>query len=672
MNQRPLLLILCTLLQFLARAQDKPDIKFNHVLPEDFSISKLKVDTTLGAIIIADIGNSSFEGNSKGWFNLVYQHKRRIKIIDKKGFDMASVEIPLYIQTTSNREEKMEGLKATTYNLENGVVVETKLDKNAVFTDKQDKNHIVKKFTMPAIKEGSIIEYTYTINSDFLFNLQPWIFQGDYPRVWSEYELDLPSFFEYVFLTQGYLNFDLKTSKSKFANYNVIESGSTSAPQTYSVPSNNTISRWVIKNVPALKEEKFTSTIDNYISKIEFQMSGQQFPGGVHTDIMGSWVKVNEDLLKDADFGEKLNKDNSWLNDDMKALRAGTPTKLEEAKKIFEFVKNSIKCKGNHGLYLSASVKESFKTKSGYVADVNMLLATMLKHDNITAAPVILSTRTNGHAHALYPLINRFNYVVCKVEIDGTDYFLDASKPYMGFNKLPEFCYNGTARVIDDNIAPVDFYADSLREKKLTSVILFSEEKKPGSWSGTFNTNLGYYESCEIRKKFIDNGKEAFEKKLKESYTGDLSISGIQYEDEKNYELPLKMSHAIAVESSGDNSLIYFNPMMKEGYSENFFKSAERKYPVEMPYQMDETYIFQIEVPEGYVVDELPKSAKVSLNDGDGFFEYLIEKSDNQINLRTRVKLDKATFAPEDYESLRSFFDYVVKKHAEQIVFKKK
>jgi len=112
--------------------------------------------------------------------------------------------------------------------------------------------------------------------------------------------------------------------------------------------------------------------------------------------------------------------------------------------------------------------------------------------------------------------------------------------------------------------------------------------------------------------------------------------------------------------------------MLKEGYSENFFKSAERKYPVEMPYQMDETYIFQIEVPNGYVVDELPKSAKVSLNDGDGFFEYLIEKSDNQINLRTRVKLDKATFAPEDYESLRSFFDYVVKKHAEQIVFKKK
>ena len=91
-----------------------------------------------------------------------------------------------------------------------------------------------------------------------------------------------------------------------------------------------------------------------------------------------------------------------------------------------------------------------------------------------------------------------------------------------------------------------------------------------------------------------------------------------------------------------------------------------------MPYQMDETYNFQIEIPEGYIVDEIPKSAKVSLNDGEGHFEYLISKSDNIIMLRTRIKLEKATFLPEDYESLRNFFDYIIKKHAEQIVFKKK
>ena len=103
-------LLIPVFLCFTSTAQDKPPIKFNHVLPEDFSITNLKTDTSYGAVIIADVGSSSFEGNNKGWFSLIYKHQRRIKIINKKGFDLASVEIPLYISTKSNAEEKLESL----------------------------------------------------------------------------------------------------------------------------------------------------------------------------------------------------------------------------------------------------------------------------------------------------------------------------------------------------------------------------------------------------------------------------------------------------------------------------------------------------------------------------------------------------------------------------------
>lgn len=95
-------------------------------------------------------------------------------------------------------------------------------------------------------------------------------------------------------------------------------------------------------------------------------------------------------------------------------------------------------------------------------------------------------------------------------------------------------------------------------------------------------------------------------------------------------------------------------------------------YPVEMPYLTDEVFILKVEIPEGYVVDEMPKSEKVLLNESDGMFEYIFSKNDNEINFRSRLKLDKATFLPDDYEYLRGFYDYIVKKHAEQIVFKKK
>lgn len=675
MSKYPIHLAVLILSCLSSIAQDKPDIKFNHVVPEDLSVEKLKVDTSYGAVIIADIGSSSFEGNNKGWFSLIYKHQRRIKIINKKGFDLASVEIPLYISSKSNSEEKLDAIKASTYNLENGVVVETKLGKDAVFKDKQDKNHVVKKFSMPAIKEGSIIEYSYTINSDFLFNLQPWIFQGSYPRVWSEYQLDLPNFFEYVVLAQGYNAFDIKTKKERIANYSVNGQGDalSGRSENFTIPSTNTLTRWVMKNVPALKEEKFTTSLDNHISKIEFQMSAQQFPNSQRRDIMGTWNSVSEALMKDEDFGEKLDKDNSWLNDDINILRVGNNHgKLEEAQKIFAFIKNKIKCTGKHGIYLSMSLKEVFKNKSGSVADVNLLLIAMLKHENIAASPVILSTRANGVTNEFYPLVNRFNYVICKADIDGVSYFLDASKPFMGFNKLPEFCLNGPARIIGEGSLPVYFYADSVKEAKMTNVMLFNDEKIPGKWGGTLTTSWGYYETCDMKQKFLDNGKEAFEKKLRESYTGEFSIDDIKFEDEKNDDVSIRMSHNLTIDGNDNSNVIYFNPMIKEGYKENLFPAAERKYPVEMPYQMDEIYIFQIEIPEGYLVDEIPKSAKVSLNDGDGFFEYIISKSGSSILLRSRIKLNKATFLPEDYETLRNFFDYIVKKHAEQIVFKKK
>jgi hypothetical protein len=118
--------------------------------------------------------------------------------------------------------------------------------------------------------------------------------------------------------------------------------------------------------------------------------------------------------------------------------------------------------------------------------------------------------------------------------------------------------------------------------------------------------------------------------------------------------------------------VIYFNPLLEEGYKENPFRAADRKYPVEMPYGFDETYILNMEIPEGYVVDEMPKSTKVTFNEDEGFFEYLITKDADGIQFRSRVSLKKANYKPEDYATLRDFFAFIVKKQGEQIVFKKK
>ena len=646
--------------------QEKSPVKFGKVTAADFDLSKYKFDTSVSAVVIADIGSSQFVGNSKALYTLIFKHQKRIKILTRNGFDAASIAIPLY--STISNEEKLSDLKAYTYNLENGAVIKTELESNAIFKDKLSKNYVKSKFTFPAVKEGSIIEYSYTIYSDFLFNLQPWIFQGKYPRIWSEYNVSLPVIFNYAALAQGYQPYFIKEQSQRLGEYNVTIPGETSANEYNGIGGKIVDFRWVMKDVPALKEEGFTSTLNNHIAKIEFQLSQYHFPDKPVKDIMGTWQTVSEKLMQDDYFGATLNYGNNWLNADMKEIISGADNELEKAKRIYAFLRDNFTCSDYSDLYLNDPLKTIFKNKNGSVSDINLLLVAMLHHEKIEADPVILSTRDNGFPHDEYPLINKFNYVIVATKIMGRTFYLDASHSFLAFGKLPAECYNGNGRIIAKHPFLISFIADSLKEAKVTSVIITSDN---GKMEGSFKTTLGYYESLNTRKKIKDKGEAEFFKKIRSAYNSDIEITASGFDSLKIIEQPLSIHYDFKLNDM-EGDIIYFNPMMGEGFKDNFFKAAERKYPVEMPYTFDETYILNMTIPDGYAVDEIPKSAKVSFNEGEGLFEYMINKSGSDVQLRSRIVMKRANFAAEEYKSLRDFFGYVVKKHSEQIVLKKK
>jgi hypothetical protein len=90
-----------------------------------------------------------------------------------------------------------------------------------------------------------------------------------------------------------------------------------------------------------------------------------------------------------------------------------------------------------------------------------------------------------------------------------------------------------------------------------------------------------------------------------------------------------------------------------------------------MPFTVNETYTLRLSIPSGYTVDEMPKSMRVKLFENDGQFEYIIRKDGDGIQLRARLNIARANFNNEEYEVLRDFFSYVIKKQSEQIVIKK-
>ena len=78
-----------------------------------------------------------------------------------------------------------------------------------------------------------------------------------------------------------------------------------------------------------------------------------------------------------------------------------------------------------------------------------------------------------------------------------------------------------------------------------------------------------------------------------------------------------------------------------------------------------------IEIPEGYEVDEMPASSQFKLNENAGLFDYNINRNGTTIELNVKIRLSKAIYEPEEYQALRDFYKNIIKKEAEQIVFKK-
>jgi Domain of Unknown Function with PDB structure (DUF3857)/Transglutaminase-like superfamily len=645
------------------------EVKFGDITPENFDPSIYSFDSTADAVILYDKGYSHFVESNEGWFKLIFERHQRIKVLKKNGLDAANFMITQY--KDAKNEERVEKLKASTFNLENGKVIETKLGEKEIFKDQLNKNYSLTKFGLPNVKEGSIIEVSYTVISDFMFNLRPWEFQGAYPRVHTEYKTSIPDFFVYVQLKQGYLPFNKVTTTSSFKRYTLMLSDDpTQSRRPYEIQSNESVTIWQMDSVPAMKREPFTTTLDNHVAKIDFQLREYRFPNQEVRPVMASWEKLGEALMNDEEFGANLNKGNNWLNDDVATITRGATTDLEKAKALYVYLRDKFSLKSAGGKYMTDNQKNTWKNMKGNTADANLMMVTLLKVAGINAYPVILSTRDNGIANEFYPLISQYNYVVCVTEIEGKTYYLDATNPMLGFGILPLDCYNGHARVVTNLPLAVYLKADDVKESKTTVINLFADNSKP--WEGSVVSTLGVYESLGIRERIKEKGQTALETDIKNALPAEMEMKDLQVEALKDYDKKVNVKYTLDCKSLQEEDILYINPLMGEVTKENLFAAAERNYPVEMPYTFRETIISNIKLPEGFVVDELPKPTRVKLDDDQGIFEYLIQSTEDMVQLRCVIDLKKANFPAEQYATLRDFYTYIVKKQSEQIVLKKK
>ena len=552
-------------------------------------------------------------------------------------------------------------MDAATYNMVDGKMVTSKLNKDAKFTEEFNKNYVIKKFALPNVKEGSIIEFKYKIRSDFTFTLRGWKFQSSIPTLWSEYNVKIPEYFIYKNNTSGYYQIEHPVHETVTAAY------------IPGLSSNAAYDKYCAANVPALKEEPYVTTMDDYTPKIEFELRGTQFPGQMYQDFNGSWPKIINGLAEDENFGGFINK-NSYAKSVLPGILKGEKDTLAAVKLIFNYVKNNLKWNKQYSKYANeTNPKSIFEKKTGSSADINLALLSLLKEAKIEAFPVLISTRENGE-HPGYPVVSAFNNVIGVTQIGNTLYFLDATD-----KDLP-------AGMLDyENLSHQGFYMDlkSFNGKWLSTEPSVSSEKifvynmtldKDHKLTGKINQYSKGYAALNLRNKYRKTNNETeFIKNFKKDKAG-LEISTYKIDNLDNLDELLTENMDVVIEDNVEEAgnLVYFTPLLFERTKENLFKLEQRKFPVDFAYPFKESYRITVNFPDDYEIDKLPKGGIYKLPENNGTFTINYVTEGKTLMVKSIINVSKSLYTPEEYFDLKELFKTVVEKQAEQIVFKKK
>lgn len=643
---KKLLLMLCMIAYGAAHAQK---FELGKVSIAEISEKAHPADTSAAAAYLYKEGKTYFETNSTG-FVMVTEIAYRIKIYKKEGYDYATAKLAGYI---GGAPVKFYFSDAYTYNLKDGKVEKTKLRSDGEFTEKTSKDVEVKKITLPAIKEGSIIEYKTTVKTPYFTSIKDWYFQYPIPANNVTYEVSLPVYFSYNKFLSGYIKIDQTPLKVRNAvsGENFQEA----------------MMKYTAKNVAALEEEDFVINMDNYTSILRHELASTNFPSIGIENYSTDWNSVAKKIYEDDDFGKELNYTSYFEEDIAQVIKPGMNPE-GKMNAVFDYVKNRMNWSSENSYYCENGVKKAYKDKVGNSAEINLMLTAMLRHAGLDANPVLTSTRDNGVA--VYPNRTAYNYVIAGVDNGKEIILLDATSKNTLPNILPFRALNWIGRMILKNgktreidLAPVK----SSRQNVTVNVKMDNKGKVTGQ--GRIQ-HFDYY-AYRYREKYKGVSQDSYLEGFEKKHNGiEIDTYKVVNDDlSKPVTEDFNFAHNGLADITGDR--IYFYPLLYLAETVNPFTQEVRQYPVDFSFPYQDKFMISITIPDGYMVESFPQPLFIAMEQNIGQFKYNIITKNNQVQLVASIDINYANLSQDYYRTLKDFYQKVVDKQSEKIVLKR-
>lgn len=638
------------LVPLAATAQDAPS--WGRLSDADKALTEAPGDPDAGAVVLWDGGDAEVRLIRRDRFEMEIERHVRVKVLQESGYDLGEFRL---VYGEGSDIQRVRG--QTFVPQPDGTYEEVELDRGSIVEEEVRDGVREVRFSMPALAPGAIFEVSYRRELDGLLQPPVWYFQTSEPTLASRFRFRTPEFFEYVTYAQG-----AHVQATPPERFRVVD-------------WEGTRYEWTAQNVPALREEPYTTTEEDYIDKVELQLRAVRPPDGVPRPVLGSWESVTEDLEDHPRFGRRLRR-----NDRVAELAATVSgTDAEKARALYDLVRTEFVWNRRGGIFAERDLDAVVETRGGTAGELGLLLLALLREADVPAAPILLSSRSNGRILRQYPILSRFNHLLVLAQPEGGDpALLDPTDPNRPYNMPPVDALSGEGWLADADRAQWIAFGPPTNSTTRTAVT--GTLGLDGRLEGEMSLRLDGYPALALRTRLDDEAAdapaasaEATEEAAAEaadatdSVALDLGVVSVEGVDDPDVPVSVRAPFtAQAAEVVGDE--MYLTPFVAMQLDENPFERPTRTFPVDFAYPSTRTYTASFTVPEGYVPESLPESVRMAIPSRSVSYARRVGFANGQLQIQTVLEIAASSVMPEEYEALRALYDEVVAAETEAIV----
>lgn len=651
---RTLTLLIATMLSFtVCYAQTakpvKKEIKFGK---PDISLVQMQrhpKDSTASAAILHEEMNVYYKLTSSAEIWQYTDITKRIKVLSSDGSKYADVNITLY--SPGSHRTVAERIDACAMNIEDGKVVKSVIKKDLIFREKLGEDATSVKFTIPNVKVGTVIDYSYTVKSSMLTDIPTHVFQHEIPCDYSKVEYRIPDFL--IFNVDLTNSVNIATEKSQSAETYRIGNGST-------ILRENIVEAAAV-DIPAIRMEPHVWNHLNYISKISLELLATQFPGDYYRKITSTWESVNE-ILKKSKFSDHIRMSNP-LKEETAAAIANASEEQEKIKAILKLLHTRIKWDGNYSL-VSSSPKAALSKGSGNSADINCILNSMLAGAGFKTQFMLLNP--NRYTKLVKPTLDHINHFIIQVTLsNGETCYVDGTSVYSDINILPPEIMVDRAHMYGDNSYE---FTDLTRltkniQRTTATGTLTPDGQLQLNIKETYRNMDAFMENIAMDKY---NSEDEYLEKLEDELQSEIS----EYTTNRS-NTQIERSYQYTKSPNSTDGYIYLDALLSTALTKNPFSATERKFPIEFKYGTTKQIAYSIKLPEGYTVEDLPASIAAQACKGGMTARFTVSYTGETLTGSLTFNMDRISYAATEYAELQKFFDVLTELSNKQIIIRR-